>query len=175
MYVVRYWPTVQQTNVWVCSYCTVLISSDSSCHRSWAHPRRAAATCWGWCTRNQRGGHTRSRATPASAAYGLRWNRPTGSCERLKIPCSSLSAPFTATGIADDWLRQLHCAGGLNSFERTIPFFVLGIYLQPTSMRTSAWTTLNGQCTRTGMAGCTASLARISSLMASFISGHHLR
>lgn len=146
------------------------LSHNSSCPRSWAHPRRAGATCLVWCTRNPRGGHTRSRATPASAACGLRWNQPTGSWGRPRIPCSSLSAPSTATGTAEGLSSVGRVGFGWNGFELMNPSFPPGTSLQPTSMRTSAWMRLNGQCTRTGTAGCTASLARTLSWMASFTS-----
>lgn len=124
---------------WVCSYSAVLISANTSCRRSWAHPRRAAATCWGWCTRNPRGGHTRSRVTPVSAACGPRWNRPMGSCERLRIPCSSLSAPSTATGAAENWLRRPHCTGWW--FEPIwIPlFYQVHLCSQPLWERVHEW------------------------------------
>lgn len=50
-----------------------------------------------------------------------------------------------------------------------------GTSLQLISMRTSAWMRRNGPCTRTGTAGCTASLASTSSWMVSSISELHLR
>lgn len=50
-----------------------------------------------------------------------------------------------------------------------------GTSLQLISMRTSAWMRQNGPCTRTGTAGCTASLASTLSWMVSSISELHLR
>lgn len=50
-----------------------------------------------------------------------------------------------------------------------------GTSLQLISMRTSAWMRQSGPCTRTGTAGCTASLASTSSWMVSSISELHLR
>lgn len=47
--------------------------------------------------------------------------------------------------------------------------------LQLTSMRASAWMRPSGLCTRTGTAGCTASLAGILSWMVSFTSELHPR
>lgn len=49
--------------------------------------------------RSQGGGPTRSRATPASAGCVPRSAQQTGSSERRRIRCSSLSGPSTATGI----------------------------------------------------------------------------
>lgn len=77
-----------------------LISAHALRPRSWPCLRRVGGTCCRWCMRNRRGGPTRSRATPASAACGLRWGRPMGSSERPRTLCSSSSGPSTATGIA---------------------------------------------------------------------------
>ncbi len=67
--------------------------------RSCPHLRGVEGMYCRWCTRNRRDGPTPSRATPASAGCVLRSGRPTGSSERLRILCSSLSAPSTVTGI----------------------------------------------------------------------------
>lgn len=85
----------------VLSVCLDLISACPSWFRSWPYLRRVGGTCWRWCMRNRRGGPTRFRATPASAACALRSAQPAGSSESLRIPCSSLSGPSTVIGITN--------------------------------------------------------------------------
>lgn len=203
--------------------CLVLISACPSWSRSWPCLRKVGGTCWRWCMRNRRGGPTRSRATPASAACALRSARPAGSSRSLRIPCSSLNAPSTVIGIITTEINDQYCQKGilkftsakaltiealflvslsaLSSFVSPSHFLVgsnvdrqlgkkmlifssllfpdstcfSGTSLQLISTRTSAWMRQNGPCTRTGTAGCTASLASTLSWMVSSISELHLR